>query len=281
MTTLATTPTTAKPPVAAEAMRAVRPRMRPQHPGAVAASLTFGWRAVLKIRHVPEQMADAIGIPILFTVLFTYLFGGAMAGSTGEYLQFLLPGTLVMAVLLVTVYGGLVLNTDLTRGVLDRFRSLAVWRPALIVGGMLGDAARYLIGASLVVGLGLVMGYRPDGGVAGVVAAVALIVVFALSLSWVWTTLGLALRTPTAVTMVSFLVQFPLTFASNAFVDPDTMPGWLQAFVKANPVSHLVTAERALMGGTATMGQVGWVLLASAGIVAIFAPITMRLYRIK
>jgi daunorubicin/doxorubicin transport system permease protein len=262
-------------------MTVLSPGTRPPRAGAVSASLAFGWRSLLKIKHVPEQLADAILVPVLFTVLFTYLFGGAFAGSTGEYLRFLLPGTLVMTVLLVTVYSGLGLNTDLTRGVLDRFRSLPIWRPALIVGGLLGDAGRYLLSSGLVVGLGLAMGFRPGGGVVGVLLAVALIVVFAFSLSWVWTTLGLLLRTPQAVTMVSFLVQFPLTFASNVFVEPATMPGWLQAFVDANPVSHLVSAERTLMQGTATVSQVGWVLLAAAGFVAVFAPTTMYLYRTK
>ncbi|MBX6357432.1 MAG: ABC transporter permease [Micromonosporaceae bacterium] len=254
---------------------------RPPRASAVSASLAFGWRSLLKIRHLPEQLADAILLPVLFTVLFTYLFGGAFAGSTSRYLNFLLPGTLVMTVLLVTVYSGLGLNTDLTRGVLDRFRALPIWQPALIVGGLLGDAGRYLLSAGLVIGLGLAMGFRPDGGVVGVLLAVALILVFAFSLSWVWTTLGLLLRSPQSVTMVSFLVQFPLTFASNVFVDPATMPGWLQAFVDANPVSHLVSTERALMQGTASAGQVGGVLVAAAALVAVFAPITMYLYRRK
>ena len=254
---------------------------RPPRASALSASLTFGWRSLLKIKHVPEQLADAILLPVLFTVLFTYLFGGAFAGSTGEYLQFLLPGTLVMTVLLVTVYAGLGLNTDRTRGVLDRFRSLPVWQPALIVGGLLGDAGRYLLSSGLVIGLGLAMGFRPEGGAVGVLLAVALIVAFAFSLSWVWTTLGLLLRSPQSVTMVSFLVQFPLTFASNVFVDPATMPGWLRAFVDANPVSQLVSAERALMNGTATVTQVGWVLVAAAAVVAVFAPTTMYLYRRK
>jgi ABC-2 type transport system permease protein len=252
---------------------------RPGRAGAVSASLTFAWRALLKVKHVPEQMADAILLPVLFTVLFTYLFGGALAGSTGEYLRFLLPGTMVMTVLLITVYTGLGLNTDITRGVLDRFRSLPIWSPAVIVGGLLGDAVRYLFAAGLVVGLGLVMGFRPGAGVPGVLAALALVLVFAFSLSWIWTTIGMLLRSPTAVTTASFLVQVPLTFASNVFVDPRTMPGWLRAFVDLNPVSHLVTTVRGLMHGTATAGQVGGVLLTSAALVAVFGPITMYLYR--
>jgi ABC-2 type transport system permease protein len=252
---------------------------RPPQPNALRTSLTMAWRALLKIRHEPEQMADAIAIPILFTLLFTYLFGGALSGSTGDYLHFLLPGTLVMSVLLITVNAGVGLNTDRGKGTLDRFRSMPIWQPSLIIGGLIGDAARYLLASSLVVGVGLAMGYRPGGGAGGVLLAVGLILVFAFSVSWIWTALGFLLRSPQSLTVISLAIQFPLTFASNVFADPATMPGWLRAFVNANPVSHLVTAERALMNGTAAAGQVGWVLLASAALVAVFGPITMLLYR--
>ena len=273
MTTVPTTP-------AADEGRETIPTAgaRPPRPGAASASLVFAWRAFLKLRHTPEQLADAVVIPLLFTVLFTYLFGGALSGSTARYLEFLLPGTLVMSVLLITVYSGLGLNLDVSRGVLDRFRTTPTWRPAYIVGGLVGDAARYLLAATLVVLLGVAMGFRPDGGLVGVVLAVACVVGFAFSLSWLWTTLGLLLRTPASVTTLSFVVQFPLIFASNVFVDPETLPGWLHTFVDINPVSHLVTAERGLMHGTATAGQVGWVVVASAVLVAVFAPTTMYLY---
>jgi ABC-2 type transport system permease protein len=226
-------------------------------------------------------MADAILIPVLFTVLFTYLFGGALAGSTGDYLDFLLPGTLVFSGLLVTVYGGLSVNTDRSRGLLDRFRTLPIWQPSPILGGLLGDAGRSLLASTLVILLGLAMGYRPDGGLTGVVAGVGLITLFAFSLSWIWTTLGMVARSATVVSMTSFLIQFPLTFASNVFVDPHTMPGWLEAFVNVNPVSRLVTAERGLLGGTASAGDVAWVLAASGLLLAVFAPLTMHLYRTR
>jgi ABC-2 type transport system permease protein len=252
---------------------------RPRQPNALQASLTMAGRALLRIRHEPEQMADAIAIPILFTLLFTYLFGGALSGSTQDYLHYLLPGTLVMTVLLITVSAGLSLNTDRTAGTLDRFRSMPIWQPAVIVGGLIGDAGRYVLATSLVLGLGFAMGYRPGGGAIGVLLAVGMILVFAFSLSWIWTTLALVLRSPQSITVLSFAVQFPLTFASNAFVSPATMPGWLRVFVHANPVSHLISAERALMNGTAAAGQAGWVLLASAALVAVFAPTTMLLYR--
>lgn len=244
-----------------------------------AAVVALAGRSLLKLRHVPEQAADAILIPVLFTLLFTYLFGGALSGSTGAYLQFLLPGTLVMTVLLLTVTSGISLNTDRSRGVLDRFRSLPIWQPALVVGGLLGDICRYLLASGLVIGMGLVMGFRPAGGAIGVLLGVGLAVVFAFAISWPWALIGLLMRSPQAVSITSFVVQFPLTFASNVFVDPATMPGWLRAFVDVNPVSLLVTAERGLMQGTATFGDVAWVLVASAAILAVFGPLTMRAYR--
>jgi ABC-2 type transport system permease protein len=235
----------------------------------------------LKIKHVPEQLFDVTAFPIMFTLMFTYLFGGALAGSTGEYLQFLLPGILVQTVVFITIYTGFGLNTDITKGVFDRFRSLPIWRPAALVGALLGDVARYTIASTMVVVLGLILGFRPAGGVAGVLLSVALLLVFSFSLSWIWTALGLILRTPNSVMGVSMMVLFPLTFVSNIFVDPQTMPSWLQAVVGANPISHLVTAVRGLMDGTVTAGQIGWVLLASGALVAVFGPLTMYLYRNK
>ncbi len=275
-----TTSTTPAQAFADQTLRtALSARTRPPRPGALSASLAFGWRALLKIKHVPEQLIDVTGIPIVFTLMFTYLFGGALAGSIREYLQFLLPGSLAMTVVLITVYSGITLNTDVTRGVFDRFRSLPIWRPAPIVGALLGDVGRNLLAATLVILLGLALGFRPAGGVVGVLAAVALVLVFAFSLSWAWTTLGLVLRAPNAVNNVALLVLFPLTMASNIFVDPQTMPGWLQAFLDVNPISHLVTAERGLMHGTAGATEIGWVLLTSAALTAVFAPLTMHLYR--
>jgi ABC-2 type transport system permease protein len=278
-----TTPTTpAAQPVHEDTLRsALSSRARPRRAGALSASLTFGWRALLKIKHVPEQLFDVTAFPIMFTLMFTYLFGGALAGSTGEYLQFLLPGILVQTVVFITMYTGMGLNTDVTKGVFDRFRSLPIWRPAALVGALLGDAARYVMASAMVIVLGLVLGFRPDGGVTGVLLAVALLLVFSFALSWIWTALGLVLRTPNSVMMASFMVLFPLTFASNIFVDPQTMPPWLQAVVGANPITHLVSAVRGLMHGTATAGQIGWVFLSSAILVAVFAPLTMYLYRNK
>ncbi|MFP3900613.1 MAG: ABC transporter permease [Acidimicrobiia bacterium] len=258
---------------------ALSSRARPPRASAWSAALTFGWRAMLKIKHVPEQLFDVTAFPIMFTLMFTYLFGGALAGSPREYLQELLPGILVMTVAMITMYTGMTLNTDISKGVFDRFRSLPIWRPAVLVGALLGDAVRYTLASAMVIVLGVALGFRPGGGVPGVLAAVGLLLVFSFSLSWIWTAVGLRLRTPESVMQVSMLILFPLTFASNVFVDPGTMPGWLEAFVDVNPISHLVTASRGLMHGTIAAGEVGWVLVWCAAMVAVFGPITMRLYR--
>jgi ABC-2 type transport system permease protein len=192
-----------------------------------------------------------------------------------------IPGILVQTVVFITIYTGFGLNTDITKGVFDRFRSLPIWRPAALVGALLGDAARYTMASTMVVVLGLVLGFRPDGGVLGVLLSVALLLVFSFALSWIWTALGLVLRTPNSVMGVSMMVLFPLTFASNIFVDPRTMPPWLEAIVGANPITHLATAVRGLMHGTVTAGQIGWVLVSCGALVAVFAPLTMYLYRNK
>ena len=277
---MTTSPTTPTQPVREESLHSVlSARTRPSRPSALSASLTFGWRALLKIKHVPEQLFDVTAFPIMFTLIFTYLFGGALAGSTNEYLHYLLPGILVQTVVFITIYTGLGLNTDITKGVFDRFRSLPIWRPAALVGALLGDAARYAMASTMVIVLGLVLGFRPDGGVLGMLLSVAILLVFSFGLSWIWTALGLVLRTPNSVMGVSMMVLFPLTFASNIFVDPRTMPSWLEAIVDSNPITHLATAVRGLMHGTATAGQIGWVLLTSGILVAVFAPLTMYLYR--
>ena len=278
----ATSAEQASVPVTEDALRRVLlAGERPPRPGPVSTSLTFGWRALLKIKHVPEQLADVTMFPIMFTLMFTYLFGGALAGSTQAYLQFLLPGILVQANVMITMNTGITLNTDIQKGVFDRFRSLPVWRPSPLVGALLGDLVRYSIGSAIVIMLGLVLGFRPEGGAVGVVLSVALLLVFSFCLSWLWTMLSLILRTPNSVAGVSMMVMFPLTFVSNIFVDPKTMPGWLQAVVEVNPITHLATVVRGLMDGSVPAGEIGWVLVSSVLLVAVFGPITMVLYRNK
>ncbi len=270
---------TTEPALVESALRsALTSRPRPSRPGRLSTSVTFGWRALLKIKHVPYQLFDVTALPVMFVLLYTYLFGGALAGSPRAYLQELLPGILVMTVSWITMYTGMALNTDIAKGVFDRFRSLPIWRPAVLVGMLLADTVRYTIASLVVMVLGVVLGYRPDGGVLGVVLAVGLLLVFAFGLSWVWTAVGLKLQTPSSVEQVSMTVLFPLTFASNVFVDPTTMPGWVQAFVSVNPITLLTTAARGLMGGTDVTGDILAVLAWSAALVCVFAPLTMRLY---
>jgi ABC-2 type transport system permease protein len=279
MSTNSTTPALATSAAEAAALRkALASTPRPPRAGAVSAALTFGWRGMLKVKHVPEQLLDVTITPVMFVLMFTYLFGGAIAGSTGDYLDYILPGILVMSVLFTTVYSGIALNTDLTRGVVDRFRSLPISRPAPLVGALLGDSVRYLVAGTVIVVLGVVLGYRPGAGVGGVVAALALVIVFAFGLSWVFTTIGLLMRSPNAVMNAGFMGIFPLTFLSNVFVDPETLPSALEAFVNVNPISILATASRGLMEGTADAADIGIVLATAAALTAVFAPLTTRLY---
>lgn len=254
---------------------------RPPRPSSLSTSLSFGWRALLKIKHVPEQLFDVTAFPIMFTLLFTYLFGGALAGSTDAYIQFLLPGILVQTVVMITMYTGVTMNKDIEKGVFDRFRSLPIWRPSPLVGALLGDVVRYTLASVIVLILGLVLGFRPQGGLVGVVASIALLLVFSFCLSWIWTMIAMIVRTEAAVMGVSMFILFPLTFASNIFVDPNTMPGWLRAFVEVNPVSFLVTSLRGLMQGDVDTGQLGVTLTLCVVLLAVFGPITMRLYNRK
>ncbi|MBA2317254.1 MAG: ABC transporter permease [Euzebyales bacterium] len=276
------TATTIPQPVAQEAVRtALSTSARPARPSGLSTSLTFWWRAMLKIKHVPEQLFDVTAFPIMFLLMFTYLFGGALAGSTGAYLQEVLPGILVMTVTWITMYTGLTLNRDIAKGVHDRFRSLPIWRPSTLVGPLLADGVRYTMASAVILGLGLVLGFRPGAGAAGVAAALGLLLVFSFSLSWIWTLVGLLMRSDNAVFAVSNMVMFPLTFVSNVFVAPDTLPSWLEAFVKVNPITILVSAIRGLMHGQPVGGEIGVVFAISAALVAVFGPLTMRVYRNK
>jgi ABC-2 type transport system permease protein len=252
---------------------------RPALPTRRLASVTFWWRAMLKIKHIPEQLFDVTAFPIMFLLLFTYLFGGALAGSTSAYLQDVLPGILAMTVAMITMYTGLTINRDIEKGVHDRFRSLPIWRPAPLVGALLADAVRYSIASAVMLGLGLALGFRPEAGVGGVAAAVALLLAFCFGLSWIWTLLGLRMRSENALMGLSMMVLFPLTFISNVFVPPETLPAVLEAVVAFNPITILVTAMRGLMHGGDVGAEIAIVLAVSGALVAVFGPLTVRAYR--
>ncbi len=257
----------------------LRPVTRPRKPSALSNALVFGWRAVLKFRHVPEQLFDLVMTPIMFTLLFTFVFGGALAGSTGDYLQFFLPGILVQTVAFNAVYSGMGLSADLGKGLFDRFRSLPIWSLAPFAGLMVGDVLRHLIAATLILGIGLLLGYRPETGLFGVLGAFALLISIGFGMGWIFIVLGLLIRTPTTVMTLGFTFLFPLVFASNIMVDPATMPEWLRAFVDVNPISLMTTAVRGLMNGGATFGDVGVALIAPVVLTLGLSPVVLWLYR--
>ncbi|GGV19288.1 ABC transporter permease [Streptomyces griseoflavus] len=282
MSTVTSTESKDLAPVSTESLAALLvTRERPPRPSSLSTSLTFGWRAMLKIKHVPEQLFDVTAFPIMNLLMFTYLFGGALAGSPDDYIQFVLPGILVMSVVMITMYTGVSVNIDIEKGVFDRFRSLPIWRPSAMVGYLLGDALRYSIASVVMLAMGLLLGYRAEGGFVGVVAGIALLLVFSFAFSWIWTMFGLMLRTEKSVMSVSMMVIFPLTFLSNVFVDPRTMPGWLQAFVNNSPVTHLASSVRGLMAGDWPADEIAWTLGWAGLFVAVFGPVTMRLYNRK
>jgi ABC-2 type transport system permease protein len=257
----------------------LRPSGRPPRPSALSNALVFGWRAVLKFKHVPEQLFDLVMTPIMFTLLFTFVFGGALAGSPREYLQFFLPGILAQTVIFNSMYSGVGLCTDLQKGLFDRFRSLPIWSLAPFAGLMVGDVLRHLIAGGIILGIGLALGFRPEAGAVGTVGAFLLLLAVGFGTGWIFLVIGLLVRTPMTVMTFGFTFIFPLVFASNISVDPATMPGWLEAFVNVNPVSHVTTALRGLFGGTATAGQVGLALVSPVALTLLLAPVVLVLYR--
>ena len=215
-------------------------------------------------------------MPIIFTVMFTYIFGGAISGNVSSYLPVIIPGILVQTVVMSSIVTGTQLREDMDKGVFDRFRSLPIARISPLAGALLADVIRYLIASIITVVMGLIMGWRPN--VLGVIASVVLVMVCSFAVSWIFALMGCIMSKASAVQGISMLVVFPLTFMSNAFVPVDTMPGWLQAFVNVNPVSHLVTAVRELTATGHAGIHVVWALAGAAVITAVFAPLAVRAY---
>lgn len=241
-------------------------------------SMAMAWRALLKMRRNPEQFFDVTLQPLLFTAMFTYIFGGAVAGSTADYLPIIIPGILAQTTLTACMATGIQLREDMDKGVFDRFRSLPIARLAPLAGSAIADLLRYSIAATLTILVGIAMGYRPGGGVPGVIGGWFLTVFAGWSLAWVFTWLGTIARSAQAVQGISMMIMFPLTFLSNAFVPIDTMPGWLQTFVDFNPVTQVIRAVRDLMNDGAITMHVVWAVVGCSLIVAIFAPLAVRSY---
>jgi oleandomycin transport system permease protein len=248
-------------------------------PAPVRHSLSLAWRTLLRIRRTPEQLLDVTLQPPIFIVLFVYVFGGAISGTQHEYLQFVLPSLMVQTVLFGTIAIGANLNDDIKNGVFDRFRSLPISRSAPLVGAVFGDVIRYSIAIIVTLAFGMALGFRVGTNPLQALAACLLTLGFALCLCWVSIFLGMLVRESGAVQGLGFLFLFPLTFGSTTFVKADTMPGWLQAWVKLNPVTHLNEAVRNLMLGGPVAEPVLWSVGWAALFLVVFAPLAVRAYR--
>ncbi len=253
--------------------------------GGVRASashiLTLAGRTIRKIRRTPEQLIDATLQPIIFVVLFVYLFGGAVAGSRHDYLQFVIPSILAQTIVFASMTIGVNLNNDISKGVFDRFRSLPIARSAPLVGAVVGEMVRFVIASVFVIGFGYIIGFRIQTNALMALAGVLLVLFFALCFCWIAVLIGMLVREPGAVQGISFLLLFPITFGSSTFVPVDTLPGWLQAWVHVNPFTHLVEAVRGLMLGGETGRPVLLTLAWSLGIFAVLMPLAVRAYKRK
>jgi ABC-2 type transport system permease protein len=245
----------------------------------ISQTFSMAWRALKKMRRNPEQFFDVTLQPLLFTAMFAYVFGGAISGSVHRYLPMMIPGIVAQTVLTTCMATGVQLREDMEKGVFDRFKSLPIARIAPLAGPMVADLVRYLIAASLTFAMGMAIGYRPGGGVLGVLGAILLAIFTGWSIAWIFTFIGTIARSARSVQGFSMMILFPLTFLSNAFVPVNTLPGPLAAFVKVNPVSHLVSATRDLANHAMITSEVGWTLLAGLVVIAIFAPLSVRSYK--
>lgn len=244
----------------------------------VANSLTMAYRGIVKIKHNPEQLFDVTVQPILFTALFAYIFGGAIGGNVHDYLPILIPGILVQTVVLTSVVTGTQLREDMDKGVFDRFKSLPIARISALAGALIADMVRYGLATTLTIGMGLILGYRPAGGVAGVVVAGLVVVFCSFAISWIWALIGITGKSAPAVQGMSMMIMFPLTFMSGAFAQVSTMPGWLQGINKANPVYYMVESARELMNGNVYSSNLAWSLIGSVVVILVFAPLAVRAY---
>jgi oleandomycin transport system permease protein len=252
---------------------AVRPGSTLRH------SATLAWRGVVKTINSPEALLDVTLQPVIFLLLFVYVFGGAISGDTSTYLQLALPGVLVQTVAFASAGTGVGLADDLKTGIFDRFRSLPISRSAPLLGAIGADLVRYLVSGLIMLGFGLILGFRIGTDPLSVLAALGLVIVFAFALCWVFTALAMVVKEPRSVQGLGALIMLPLTFGSNAFVPADTLPSWLRGFVEINPVSKVADAMRGLLTGGPVAGPATAALVTSAVIIAIFAPLAVALYR--
>jgi oleandomycin transport system permease protein len=253
------------------------PRVTPL--AAVRHGLTLAWRSLVQIKHNPMELGDLSLQPLMFVLLFAFVFGGAMAGSPKAYLQFGLAGIIAQNALFLTLNTAVALNTDIGKGVFDRFRSLPIARSAPLAGRIAADVVRQVWSMVILLAVGTLLGFRVGTGPAGVLGAFALLVAFTLAFSWISVLVGMLVDAPEKVQLFGFVALFPLTFASSAFVPTATMPGWLQAWVKINPVTLFTDAMRGLLSGGAVARPALAALAWAAAIAALFAPLALRAFR--
>lgn len=247
----------------------------------LANIFTMAHRSILKTKHNPEALFDVVSQPIIFTAMFTYIFGGAIAGDVKSYLPIVIPGILAQTIITSSVTTGIQLREDMDKGVFDRFRSLPIARIAPLGGALLADTVRYLIATTLTFVMGYIMGWRPAGGIVAVIFAGILVIFCAWSISWIFAFFGVVARSASSVQGISFLVLFPMTFLSNAYVPVETMPGWIQAIAKANPVTYLIKAVREICMNQSYVADLTKTLVGAVIVLVIFAPLALKAYMKK
>jgi len=238
-------------------------------------------RNLMRIKADPESMIDALLMPILFTVIFVYVFGGAVSGNQGNYIQYMVPGMLGQIGLNLAMGVGTGLNTDFTTGVMDRFRTLPIGRSSVLIAKLLSETMRSMVSLAVLVGFAMLLGLRIHTGPLQLLAALALALVFGSALVWVSMLLGMSLKSAQAVQGVGMMVIMPLQFGSSVFAPTSTMPGWLQAFTKVNPLSSLANASRALINGGSALHPALQVLAWSVGLTVVFAPLAVAKFKKK
>nr|WP_206324243.1 ABC transporter permease [Streptomyces sp. HNM0574] len=248
-------------------------------------------RNALQIKQDPESMMDATLMPIIFTLLFVYVFGGAIGGGDPEalggangitYTDYLMPGIMAMMGMSISMAVGTGINEDFRKGVMDRFRAMPIARSSVLIAKLIVEMGRMLVAITILMIVGFLVGFELHGSWTGLLGAVGLTLLFGVSLVWIFMLLGLTMRTAQAVQGVSFLVMMPLQFGSSIFVPVDTMPGWLENFTHANPLTHLADAARGLMLGQGPVAEpLLWTVAWSVGLTAITAPLAISKFRKK
>jgi ABC-2 type transport system permease protein len=247
---------------------------------AVKNTFTFAYRSLLKAVHSPESLMDVAIMPIMLTLLFTVLFGGAIAGNIASYLPFIIPGILMQTMVTSCATSGVQLREDTDKSITARFTSMPIARIAPLAGVLTAALVRYAIAGIVVFAVGAILGFRPETGIVGVLAAIAFSALIAWSLSWVFSVVALKAKSATTASSFSIIIMFPLTFLSNGVVPPETLPSALRFFVEhINPLSKAVTAVRQILS-YGTIGNDFWLALAGALVIlVIFIPLTLQTYK--